>query len=336
MLRQPVAGCHEDFITEAGPPNQMRQPAKPPALKPGSEIAVVAPASPVEEEKLRNGCKEISRLGYVPFLDQSKVLAREGYFAGAAEDRLEALVEALTRPSRGAVFCARGGYGASYLLQGMETLGSALPRILLGYSDITCLQVYLWQKFGWVTFYGPMVAAGLDAGPGAPGGYDAESFTRAVTETRAGWTVDLQGESLAPHELEGTLLGGCLTLVEATLGTPWELDTRGAILVLEDRAMKPYQVDRALMHLKHAGKFDGLHGLILGEFPDCEPPSPSASTVRDVIRRLTLPLGIPVVWRVPVGHSARPILTLPLGVRACLVTNGISRLHILEPACSEL
>jgi muramoyltetrapeptide carboxypeptidase len=178
-----------------------------------------------------------------------------------------------------------------------------------------------------------MVASNFDRGEAAPHGYDRESLLRALTETQKGWLLDLQGKLLAAGAAEGVLLGGCLTLVEATLGTPWELDTQGAILLLEDRAMKPYEVDRALIHLKQAGKFRGVAGIILGEFPECDPP-PGGETVEDVARRILLPLGVPTAWGVPVGHTSRAALTIPLGVRARLSTDGRAELQILEPACT--
>jgi muramoyltetrapeptide carboxypeptidase len=139
---------------------------------------------------------------------------------------------------------------------------------------------------------------------------------------------------MVPGTADGTLLGGCLTLIETALGTPWELDTHGAILVLEDRGMKPWQVDRALMHLKQAGKFRGVSGIVLGDFPECEGPEGS-ETVRDVVRRVLGALGFPVVWGAAIGHTARPALTLPLGVRARLRSDDAARLEILEPACKS-
>jgi len=142
----------------------------------------------------------------------------------------------------------------------------------------------------------------------------------------------MEGEAIRTGEAEGTLLGGCMTLVETTLGTPWELDTRGAILLLEDRGMKPWQVDRALMHLKQAGKLDGVRGLVLGEFPECEPPVAGSPTVRDVCMRILGPLGVPIVFGTPVGHTPRAMLTIPLGVKARLMARGEGALEILEPA----
>ncbi|MGA8143039.1 MAG: LD-carboxypeptidase [Candidatus Acidiferrales bacterium] len=311
----------------------MPQPLKPPALRPGDAVRILSLASPVDEARLKNGSDELARLGYAVRLDRDSVLAQRGFFAGSAAARAGALKAAIAEPETRAIFCTRGGYGSNYLL---DTLSVALasPKIFCGFSDITSLHVFLWQKFRWVTFHGPMVAAGLDRSANAAAGYDAESLTRALSESKQGWILDLKGEPLVPGVVEGTVLGGCLNLVEATLGTPWELDTRGAILILEDRAMKPWHVDRALMHLQQAGKFRSAKGFILGEFPESDPPAGTES-VKDVVTRILGPLGIPIVWGAPVGHTSRAMLTLPLGVRARLSTDGQTKLDILEPACSE-
>ena len=121
-------------------------------------------------------------------------------------------------------------------------------------------------------------------------------------------------------------------MLEATIGTPWELDTKDSILVLEDRAMKPYQVDRLLMHLKQAGKFEGVKGIVLGEFPDSAPGVAGAPTVREVCARILRPLGIPIVFGAPVGHTPRPMLTIPLGIKARLDADGDGTLEYLESA----
>jgi len=306
----------------------MREPLKPRALPPGAQIYIASPASPAEPKRLERGMEELARLGYLSAC-HSNASDVQGYFAWSVEGRVEEFETALTKPEWNAIFCLRGGYGATYLLDHLDPRRWPAPKIILGHSDFTSLQVFLWQKRGWVTFFGPMVAAGFDAGPA---GYDADTFMRAMTETRTGWSVCLQGEPLVGGEAEGVLLGGCLTLVETTLGTPWELDTAGSILLLEDRAMKPYQVDRALMHLKQAGKLKGVRGVVLGEFPESEPPEASGPTVRDVAQRIVGELGVPVVWGAAVGHTLRPMLTLPLGVRARLRAAGSPQLDILEPA----
>ena len=280
---------------------------------------------------MQKGCDELSRMGYATKVDRTSVLSRQSFFAGSTAERLAALEEAFADSATRAVFCSRGGYGSNYLVDGFN-VALASPKILLGSSDITSLQIFLWQRFRWVTFYGPMVASNFDRGAGASHGYDRASLTNALTETKRGWELDLQGESLVPGLAEGILLGGCLTLVEASLGTPWELDTRGALLLLEDRAMKPYQVDRMLMHLKQAGKLSGVRGVILGEFPDGEPAVKGSPEVVDVCRRILGGLGVPVVWGAAVGHTPRPMLTLPLGIRARLRAAGPGRLDFLEPA----
>lgn len=311
---------------------EIPRPIKPTALRPGDAIRVLSLASPVKPEPLRKGCDELARLGFVAKADDATVLARESYFAGSAACRKAALEHALSEPETRAIFCSRGGYGSNYLLDELK-MPAGRAKILLGSSDITSLQIFLWQKFGWVTFYGPMVASNFCHGAGAAHGYDRESLMHAVTDAQDGYSFNLQGESLSPDDVEGVLLGGCLTLIETSLGTPWELDTRGAILVIEDRGMKPYQVDRALMHLQQAGKFDGLAGIVLGDFPDCQ-AADGDETVRDVARRILEPLKLPLVWGAPIGHTERAALTVPLGVRARLTASGSGRLQILEPACT--
>jgi muramoyltetrapeptide carboxypeptidase len=309
----------------------MPRPVKPPALKTGSRVRIVAPGSPVEESRLQDGIQELARLGYLA-CSSSSVLSRDGYFAGDAHTRRGELEVALASVDEAAVFCARGGYGSNYLVDGLHLSGFRSPKILLGYSDITTIQILLWERLGWVTFYGPMVAAGLDGGANGSAGYDLRSFQRALTETRRGWSLSLQGETVVGGQAEGVLLGGCLTMIETSIGTPWELDTKGAILLLEDRGMRPYQVDRALLHLKQAGKLRDVRGFVLGEFPECDPPSESNVTVLDALRRLLRDPGVPVVGRAPIGHTPRPMLTIPLGIPVRLDASGSGRLQILEPA----
>jgi muramoyltetrapeptide carboxypeptidase len=311
----------------------MTKPRKPPALRPGDAIRIVSLASPVDACLIQKEKAEIERLGYRVFLDDATVLARDGYFAGSVQSRLQVFRAAMAEAETRAIFCSRGGYGSTYLLDALHAPVAA-PKILLGHSDITAVQIYLWQKLGWVTFHGPMVSS-FSGGADAPNGYDRDSFSCAVSETSKGWTVDLDGESIVAGTAEGVLLGGCLTLIQTTLGTPWELDSRGAILVIEDRGMKPYQVDRALMHLKQAGKLDALAGVVLGDFPECDAPG-NSENVKSVAQRILSPLRVPIVWGAAVGHTARPMRTLPFGVRARLHSEngaGGTQLEILESAC---
>jgi muramoyltetrapeptide carboxypeptidase len=309
----------------------MEEICKPKALVPGSGVRIVAPAGPVEELKLRRGTAELGRLGFRAEWNDA-VLAREGYFAGSAEQRAGEVGRALLEPGTAAVVAARGGYGTGYLLESLDTIDPARPKAIIGYSDVTLLHGFAWHRWGWVTFYGPMVAAGFEAGPGRTNGYDQRSFRLAVTETKNGWSLPLAGETIVEGQAEGRVTGGCLTLLRSLIGTDWEPETDGTILLIEDLNMKPYQVDRALMHLKLAGKLDGVCGIVLGDFPGCEPPADDGPTVREVVQRLLEPLGVPVVWGAPIGHTHRPVLTVPLGVRARIEARGAGLLEILEPA----
>jgi muramoyltetrapeptide carboxypeptidase len=259
----------------------------------------------------------------------------DGYFAASVEARRAEFARLLGDTEVDGLIGLRGGYGSNYLLDASLASSAREPKAVIGFSDLSSLQIFLWQQRRWVTFYGPMAAAGFAAGAGAASGYDEESLLNAVRKTDDGWAIPLRGEALVGGEAEGRLLGGAMTLVEATFGTPWELDTRGAILILEDRGMRPYQVDRVLMHFKQAGKLDGVKGIVLGDFPECEPPVAGSPTVRDVCARILGPLGIPVVFGAPVGHTLRPMLTIPLGVKARLHAKGDGNLEILEAAVTR-
>jgi muramoyltetrapeptide carboxypeptidase len=305
-------------------------PRKPKALRKGAKVAVFAPASPSEQLEVTAGLAELRRLGYE--FTPVQFPGSEGYFAGSTPARLDAFVKAARHPEIAALVALRGGYGATYLLDHNLAAQLLEPKCVIGFSDLTSLQTYLWQTCGWVTFHGPMVTAGLNRGADDSHGYDEDSFLQAVGNANSGWEISLLGKSLVKGVAEGPLLGGCLTLLQTTIGTPWELDTTGAILVLEDRAMRPYQVDRALMHLKQAGKFQSLQGVILGEFPDSDPGPKGSPSVQDVCERILSPIGVPIVFGASIGHTQRPMLTLPLGVQARLISSADGRLEILEPA----
>lgn len=303
---------------------------KPAALVPGALVRVISTASPADREALGRGIAELERLGYR--VRTGATMRPEGYFAGSTLRRKAELESALQDSDTAAVICARGGYGTAALLDQIRLPGRLRPKLLVGYSDVTMLQAFLWTRFRWTSLHGPMVAAGFNNGAGARSGYDLGSFTDASSGKRDSWTLALDAEPLSRGEASGLLLGGCISLIETTLGTPWEFDTRGAILFLEDRGVKPYQLDRMLLHLQQAGKFQGVRGIVLGDFPDCEPPMEGSPSVRDVCRRILAPLRVPIVFGAPIGHTERPMLTIPFGVRARLHAGGEGKLEILEPA----
>ena len=308
-------------------------PQKPKALRKGSSMAYFAPASPPSGlSEVQGGVHELQRFGYEAI--PAHELLPTGYFAASSEQRFRGFRSALRNAKIQGLVAVRGGYGSTYLLDDLqrEAFGNLDgPKFLIGYSDITALQTYLWQSEMWVTFYGPMLAAGFGNGAGCARGYDEFSFLQCATNTVGNWSINLSADPLMSGEAEGGILGGCLSILQTSLGTPWELNTENAILLLEDTHMKPYQVDRALMHLKQAGKLSGLRGVILGDFPNCDPPVANSPTVHEVCKRILAPLGVPVVYGAPIGHTARPMLTVPLGVRARLHAKGEGTLEILEP-----
>jgi muramoyltetrapeptide carboxypeptidase len=308
----------------------MKRPLKPQALSPGSVVTLVSPGFPADAGSIARGMAELRRLGWRP----RRVALKErpdGYFAASARGRANELISALRDAKTDAVICVRGGYGSAEILDSLARARRLRLKLLIGFSDITSLQVYLWQRLGWVTLYGPMAAGHLSGGAGKRHGYDAASFASAVSATRGGWEIPLRGRTLVRGSASGRLLGGCITLLETSIGTPWEFDARGAILLLEDRGVRPYQLDRMLLHLRQAGKFKGVRAIVLGEFPDAGSARAGIAIV-DVCRRRLGDLGVPIVFGAPVGHTPRPMLTIPLGVRGRLDASGGGRLDILESA----
>jgi len=273
---------------------------------------------------------ELRRLGFL--VEEPAPLATQGYFAGPHEELIRQFRKRFSDKSIDGVIAARGGYGANYLIDLRLATSLVGPKCLIGFSDLNVIQLLLYEARSWAGFYGPMAAAGFNHGANEPCGYDQVSFLQAVGETKSKWQIPLYGECLAPGSATGRLVGGCLTMLQTSLGTGWEPDTRNAIVVLEDRGMKPYQVDRALRHLQQAGKLQDVNGVLLGDFPDCEPPAPGSPTIPEICERILGPLGVPIVYGAPIGHTKRPMLTIPLGVRAKLHAKGEGTLEILEAA----
>jgi muramoyltetrapeptide carboxypeptidase len=293
-------------------------------------VGIVAPASDVKPELLEAGCDYLRRLGYKPFYFDS-ILHRELYFAGSAVRRARELEEMFVRDEVRAILCARGGYGSNYLLDllHLETI-RAHPKIFVGYSDLTTLLTWFYDAAGLVTFHGPMVAKDF----AHPGRVDPASWQLALNQPSP-WPLQLDSDvkSLVEGRAEGILYGGCLSMLVASLGTPYEIRTAGTILFLEDIATKPFQIDRMLMQLKLGGKLTEVKGIIFGEMLDCVQERNQSYTLEEVILRVVGDLGVPVAYGLRSGHVSRGNMTLPLGVRAALrVSGGGVELKILEAA----
>lgn len=305
------------------------QTVKPRALLPGDSIGIIAPASNIKQADLEAGCKALRRAGYKPiYLDT--ILDRDIFFAGSVQRRLHEFEEMFERDDIRAVLCARGGYGANYLLPQLDPAKvKAHPKIFIGYSDVTCLLTYF-ADAGLATFHGPMAAKDW----AHEGGVNVPSWQLALSQTEP-WDVPLNSEvtSLVTGEAEGILFGGCLSILVASLGTPYEIKTAGKILFMEDISAKPYQVDRMLMQLKLGGHLDEVRGILFGEMIECVQSPTQDYTLQEVIIRIVGDLDIPVAFGVKSGHVSSGNITLPLGVRAKLeVQSSHARLRVLESA----
>ena len=294
---------------------------KPPALRPGDTIGIVAPASNLKRSELEAGCEALRIAGYKPFYFDS-ILERDLYFAGSLERRIRELAEMFARPDVRAILCARGGYGANYLLEALDLdVIRSNPKIFIGYSDITTLLTFFVDAGGLVTFHGPMAAKDW----ARAGGVDVASWQAALGGATE-WDLKLGADSgvsgLVEGATEGILYGGCLSILVASLGTPYEIKTEETILFLEDLAAKPYQVDRMLMQLKLAGKLDGVRGIVFGEMMDCVQNANQGYTLQEVVMRIVGGLEVPVAYGLRSGHVTAGNITLPFGVRASLTVGG--------------
>jgi muramoyltetrapeptide carboxypeptidase len=309
------------------------QPVKPPALRPGDTVGIVAPASNVKRVDLDAGCEALRRAGYQPFYLDS-ILEQDLYFAGSVERRARELEEMFVRDDVRAIVCARGGYGANYLLQALdlEKIRSH-PKVFVGYSDITTLLTYFRDVAGFITFHGPMVAKDWLHEDGV----DLPAWQAAVSKS-ASWDVPIGADvsGLVDGEGEGVLYGGCLSILVASLGTLYEIKTANTILFLEDLAAKPYQIDRMLMQLKLAGCLDEVRGIIFGQMLDCVQTANQGYTLQEVVTRIVGDLGVPVAFGLKSGHVTSGNITLPFGVQAKLtVRSGQVALRILESAVTR-
>ncbi|MGB9074121.1 MAG: LD-carboxypeptidase [Terriglobales bacterium] len=303
--------------------------SKPPALRPGDKVGIVAPASNIQRELLERGCAGLRRLGYEPFYFDS-IFDRDLYFAGTVERRAHELEEMFGRDDIRAIVCARGGYGSNYLPLTLDPKKIVPhPKIIVGYSDITTLVCCMADSANFVTFHGPMVTKDFAVADGL----DLDSWHNAVGGAPE-WVIgaDSGARALAKGEAEGILYGGCLSMLVASLKTKHEIRTEGTILFVEDIAAKPFQIDRMLMQLKLAEKLNGVRGIIFGEMLDCRQSPDQDYTLEEVVMRVLGDLKIPVAFGLRSGHVSRANITLPIGVRARLTVGDSVELRILEAA----
>jgi muramoyltetrapeptide carboxypeptidase len=302
---------------------------KPRPVVPGDRVAIVAPASPFDRDRFDKGVAEIERIGLVPVITEG-LFARRGYVAGDARSRAAALTDAWRDPSIAAVMAARGGYGSAQLLPFLDPgVARDAGKPFIGHSDVTALLVYLTTVCESVCFHGPMV---LNLSRGEEG-YDRRSFLRCLmTSDSVGELGTDAVETLRAGEADGPLLGGTLSQLVASLGTPYAfVPPPGYVLLLDEVGERPYRIDRMLTQLMASGVLARAAAVVCGELPDCDEPT-DGPTARGVVADLLEAFPGPVLFGFPTGHTLGPALTVPLGVAVRVIGDRRPRLVVTESA----
>ncbi|MFC4558062.1 LD-carboxypeptidase [Virgibacillus kekensis] len=289
-------------------------------LKIGDTIGIIASASPPDMKKLHKAILFFKQMGLRVKLGKH-IEKVHGYLAGTDAERLADFHDMVADPTINAIFFARGGYGTGRIANDIDyDLIKQNPKIIWGYSDITYLHTAIRQATGLVTFHGPMPASDV-----ADQEFDtltASMFQQLFQPTKLTYTEEVAPLNvLVPGETAGSLVGGNLSLIASTLGTPFEIDTKAKILLLEDVGEVPYSVDSMLNQLKMAGKFDAAAGVVVGDFAEAEPKKDKPSlTLEQVFQDYLGQLNCPVMSGFKIGHCF-PHFAVPLGVNAVLSTS---------------
>jgi len=284
---------------------------KPRALKKGAVLGIAAPGGPVNPEQLEAGESLLRAAGF-DLYRRDDLLACDGYTAGDDARRAAELMELIRDPDVAGIICARGGYGCDRILPMLDpTAFREAAKPLVGYSDITAL--LLWQRrcAGLIGFHGPMLDRGADL--------DAAAVAHLIQQLTGEGTLPatLRGRPLVGGRATGRIVGGSLTLLAASIGSPWEPSTRGAILLIEDVGERPYRIDRMLQQLRAAGKFDRLAAIGVGSFESCVDERYPLPDVETVIENALRPLGVPIACGLPFGH-VKLNYAWPMGGRATI------------------
>ncbi len=302
---------------------------KPKVLHNGDTIGVISPASPsFKRSDVLRGKETLQQWGYRVELSKNLNISK-GFTAGTDRERAHDFNEMFARKDINAVFVTQGGYGSARMLRYIDfDLVRKNPKIFIGFSDITSLHAAIHKYSGLITFHGPGMSR---YNPEDLSEYTRKSLLKTLTTTEPVGAIRLADEkkwidTIYPGQCEGPLIGGNLTLLCATLGTPYEIDTRGKILFIEEVETEPWIIDHMLTHLINAGKLEQAAGIVVGECVECTPKKHEPGyyvdkSLEDVLFDLIEPLRIPAIHGLPIGHS-KDLATLPIGVRAQLDAAG--------------
>lgn len=306
--------------------------AKP--LKPGDTIAIAAPAGVAEEVPVRAFAALMEKQGFKVRIPEGMLGRRDRHLGGTDAQRADELNALIRDPAVRAIFPARGGYGLTRIIDRIDYKALAAdPKIITGYSDLTALHLAVARKARVVTFHSPLPMHSLHKGETEPHAFAYRSFRRMILAPSGGLGAGIvevppsgdKPEALVAGKARGRLLGGNLSLVAATIGTPYAIEPEGAILLLEDVNEAPYRVDRMLSQLRLAGVLDKVSGVVLGSFTTKEPDEPAK--IDTILREYFGGLKVPVIIGFPAGHAPANA-TLPHGG---LVEIDGGSLRILEP-----
>lgn len=308
---------------------------KPKRLQKGDTIGIVAPASPLDNKSdLIRGVKTLEEWGYQVVVGKH-VNKKYEYLAGTDEERASDLNEMFADDAIDAIVVTQGGYGSARTIRYLDfDMIRDHPKIFVGYSDITSLHLALQKFTGLVSFHGPGMAG---FNPEFLTEYRKESFLKALTEPQPIGEIKLADEKkwinvINEGKVRGEIVGGNLTLICSSLGTPYEIDTDGKILFFEELDTEPWIIDHMLSHLYNAGILQRAAGIVIGECVDCvpfkhNPGFPVTFSLEDVLEQYLMPLEIPVMYGLPLGHTP-DLATIPLGVEALL--DATNRKLIIE------
>ena len=284
---------------------------------PGSRVGLVAPSSPFDRNEFESGVAELRRLGFEPVYDE-RVFERRGYVAGEPESRVAQLIDLWQRTGADAVdaiIAIRGGYGSLQMLPSLSRLGAPIlvkpMGSLVGYSDITSLHIWLNCCAGTTSIHGPMIDHRISRGPAK---YDPASFLASLKPEPMGELRPEGVEVLKAGEAEGPLIGGTLTQLLASLGTPWAFDpAEGSVLFIEEVGERPYRIDRMLVQLRLAGLLAKASAIVFGQMPRCD-ENDGAVTAKATVADVLSDFPGPILYGFPSGHTTTPFVTLPFGV----------------------
>jgi muramoyltetrapeptide carboxypeptidase len=302
-------------------------------VRPGSRVALVAPASGFDRDEFDRGVAELKRLGLEPVYDEA-IFDRGPFTAGRPRVRVMSLLRAFDEMDADAVIAVRGGYGSVELLPLLDVDRLRRSRTaFVGYSDVTSLHSFLGAVVGLASVHGAMVDGRLAQGPAA---YDPTTFLRSLSTEPLGDQAYPGLETLQPGIAVGPLFGGTITQLLASFETPYAFHPPdGHVLFLDEVAERPYRLQRMLMQLKLSGRMEKASAIVFGQLPRCDEPGGKVSA-RDTVRDGVIGFRGPVLFGFPSGHTTTPLISLPFGVQTKVIASPDSpRLVIEEAAASD-